>query len=103
MITPINMTGISAPQNQGYTASNTAPQYAPQQPMGMPAAQPMFPQQQMGLAPQQPMVAAPMQMNMMPAQQPVQSYPPQGYQQVPATNGVRTSVSYGPPATIPWR
>jgi hypothetical protein len=106
-MTPINAPGIYVPQNQPMAAPINVPQYVGTQPIMPQAAQSMPPQYQGGMMPQQQAAAIPtQQMTTMPAQQmvPQPAYPQQGYQQAPATNGVRTAVSYGPPpATIPWR
>jgi hypothetical protein len=106
MTAPLNMQGMSAPQNQSFAGQNATPQptvtpqYVGQQAMMMQAAQPVMTQQQVGTLPQQQIFAAPTQQSpTMPTQQMV---PQQGYPQAPPTNGVRTAVSYGP-ATIPWR
>jgi hypothetical protein len=96
-MSPVNMVGTYAPQNQGFVAPFAPAPSVVQQPVISPAIG-------MAGAPQQPVIAAPMQpMAAIPAQQmaPQQQYQ-QGYQQLPATNGLRTAVSYGPP-TIPWR
>jgi hypothetical protein len=105
MIAPVIAPGITVPQSQSFTPPLTAPQFVGQQPMMTQAAQPMMQQQALGVLPQQQMVAAPTQpMGTMPTQQTIQlqGYQPQGYEQQPSANGVRTAVSYGP-ATIPWR
>jgi hypothetical protein len=65
----------------------------------------MMQQQAMGTLPQQQMVAVATQQIPAAPTQPttqMQGYQPQGNQQQPTANGVRTAVSYGP-ATIPWR
>jgi hypothetical protein len=107
VMAPVNTAGIYYPQNQGFAAPISTPQYVGQQAIMPPAAQPMMAPVNGAMAapavpmmPQQPMAAVPMQQAAaMPA---AQTAPQQGYQQVPAANGVRTAVSYGP-ATIPWR
>lgn len=101
MMTPIAMQGINAPQNQSFTAPQAAPQVTAQQAMMMQTAQPMMPQAQMGAFPQPQMAAVPMQQ--MPAIPAQQMGSQQGYQQLPSPGGVRTTVSYGPPATTAWR
>jgi len=98
-IAPINAPGVSVPQNQSFTAPMTAPQYMAQQAVMMQPAQLTMPQQQMGMAPQQQMMVP---TQPLPSTAPQPMAPPQGYQQVPSANGVRTAVGYGP-ATIPWR
>jgi hypothetical protein len=102
-VAPINVPGILSPLNPGPMPPVRQPQYVGQPPM-IQAAQPINVQPQMVAAPQQQPGAIPPQQ--IPAAPTQQIAPQQGqqqvYQQAPAANGVRTSVSYGPAPTA-WR
>jgi hypothetical protein len=115
MMPPANMGGAYVPQNQGSVAPMTTHSSIGQQPIMAPMAGaltapagPMvyMPQSQVGMMPQQPMSAVPTQQVTTMAAQPMvpqQGYQPSGSQPLPSANGMRTTVNYGPRATIPWR